>query len=100
MLFAKFKKGTAWLRRDFEEDLKERLSENLTADLNDMVNFPGRDKIVANMLSREELEEANYSDIQEQKRIDTLRKKQSMVEQTRQEEIAKEEAALRKAMDL
>lgn len=100
MLFMKLKKGGTWLRRDFEVQLKNALAENLVVDLGKMVDFPGRDRLIENMISREELKEANYSDIQKQKEVDDLRKKQAIVELMRQEELAKEEAALRKAMDL
>lgn len=96
----KLKKGTAWLQRDFRVQLENVLAKNLVVDLGNMVDFPGRDRLIKNMISCEELEEANYSDIQKQKETDDLRKKQAMVELTRREELAKEEVALRKAMDL
>jgi hypothetical protein len=100
MLFTKFKKGVTWLRRDFGEQLKEALDANLVVDLRKLPEFIGRDRVVENMISRGELEEANYSDIRKQTQVEVVREKRAKIEQTRQEQMDKEEAALRKAMDL
>lgn len=100
MLFTKFKKGATWLRRDFEEQLKETLNSNLVVDLRNMTDFIGRDKVIENMVSREELEEANHADIINQTQIEVMRNKQTTKEQTRQKQLDKEEAALKTVMGL
>jgi hypothetical protein len=96
MMFTKFKKGATWLRRDFEERLNETLSANHVIDFNDLPNFEGRDKVIENMISRGELEEANYSDIQKQIQIEVMQSKQALKEQNRKEQLKREEAEMLK----
>lgn len=96
----KVKKGLTWLKNDIRKQLMEDLIKNHVVDLDSVPNFNGRDKVIENMISREELEEANYLDIQKQTQIEVVREKCAKVKQTRQEQLDKEEAALRKAMDL
>ena len=96
MLFTKFKKGITWLRRDFEKQLKETLGANHVVNICSLPLFEGRDRVIENMISRGEIEEANHADIQKQTQIEVMRKKQVLVEQTRKEQLKKEEAEMLK----
>lgn len=86
------------MRRDFERQLKEMLDANLVVNTCKMVKFVGRDKVIENMISRGELEEANYSDIERQEQTEAVRKKQASTEKNRQERLEEEEAKLRELL--
>lgn len=96
----KVKKGITWLQRDFEKQLKKELGTNVVVDTRNMIKFIGRDKVIENMISRGELEEASYSDVQLQKQTENIRKKQAVAEKNRQEQMREEEIKLKKVMGL
>lgn len=100
MLFTKVKKGITWLRRDFEEHLKKTLDANHVVDLGKLVDFEGRERVIESMIIREELEEANYSDIQKQKKLDKQLKQQLIQEEKCRDKVKEEEEALAKVMGL
>lgn len=100
MLFTNYKKGITWLRRDFDDQLKKALTENHVVDLRTLVNFEGKDRVIDNMISREELEEASYADIQKQKAIISEREKILAVRRNEKNKLEEEEAALKAAMGI
>jgi hypothetical protein len=94
MLFTKFKKGAAWLQRDFEEQLKETLDANHVVNVCSLPLFEGRDRVIENMISREELEEADHADIAKQTQIEVVRNKQALIDKSRKEQLKREEAEM------
>jgi hypothetical protein len=92
------KKGMAWLRRDFEDQLGKALTENHTVNLDKLINFPGRDIVIENMISRKDLDRARYDDLQIQRKIEEKRMAETTIRCNLKNKLKEEEAALRAAM--
>jgi hypothetical protein len=96
----KIKKGIVWLRRDFENQLKKILAENHVVSLEKLTDFPGRDIVVENMISREDLAWASYDDLQTQKEIERKRKEEVTRKLILKNKLEEEETALKAVMGI
>ena len=94
------KKGMAWLEKDFLEQLDSVLSTNHVVDIGKLVNFEGRDKYIAEMIVRGDIEEATPNDVEKQGKVDRQRKAETLIESNRSKQMEEEEANLRQVMGL
>lgn len=94
------KKGNKWLQREFMEQLEKQLAVNHTINISQMVNFVGRERLVENMISRGEIEEAGCSDLQIQENVEREKKKTATEKSNLKTKLEKEEAALAAAMGI
>ena len=90
----KVKKGKAWLRREFEKQLATALVQNHVVDLNRLVGFRGCEEFIADMVIRDDIEEATQGDIEQQERIDSDRRKVELEAARRLKTVKNEEKEL------
>ena len=98
--FMKIKKGIAWLRRDFEKQLSEALNKNHVVELGSMIEFAGRNEVVADMLIRNDIEYVNLLDLEQQKKIDCKRQQESLAKHNYENELKNEEIEIKKRMGI
>lgn len=89
-----FKKGLAWLERDFLQELEDHLNDNFVVDVAKLIKFSGRDKIIANMLSRGELEKVTTADTRVQEKINYIRKEEGKKKANDKKRLQQEEEEL------
>ena len=94
----KVKKGSKWLRRDFEQQLEKELSGNVVVDLNTLPDFVGRDLYIANLLSCQAVEEAIDADILAQEKINRKALKAAAKRERERNRLEEEEEALKRKL--
>jgi hypothetical protein len=95
------KKGAKRLREEFETQLNNALEKDLVVDLATVgVDFKGRNYVINNLFSREEIMNATEDDVNMQTEVDAQKDKVVMADRDRQQQIDDKKEALKIALNI
>jgi hypothetical protein len=96
----KIVKGATWLRRDFIEQLERLLETNHIVEIDQLIDFDGKEQFVKNMLIRGELTKATNGDVVRQVKIEHDKKVKALKDIKLRNKLEEEETALKAIMGI
>jgi hypothetical protein len=96
----KIVKGSKWLKRDFIEQLEQLFETNHVIEIDELVDFDGKEQFIKNMFIREEFAEATNNDIERQNEIELAKKTAALKHEKHRNKLKEEEEQLQEIMGL